>query len=265
MTLIVGVRCTDGVVIAADSAATFGFLGQHTIKQPYTKVEIIDDTILLGVSGPVGLAQRFAGELQAAWQNQALRGQEHWQAMTTLRQKFLPHIEVEFKAAQASMPVIGNAALESALSQTLVALPVKHEPHLFQFDHQGAPEAATRSLPFVCIGSGRAVADPFLAFLKQVFWQADTLPTSAQAVFATLWTVRQSIEVAPGGLAEPVHVYTLSPDGPGWKAREIEETDLQEHFQAMEEAKGALRDFRARVQNASEDVPPPPSAPPESA
>ena len=53
MTLVVGVRCADGVVMGADSAATFGGAGTPTVTQPVRKLDVIDEEVIvvLGVSG----------------------------------------------------------------------------------------------------------------------------------------------------------------------------------------------------------------------
>jgi len=58
MTLIVAMKCSDGVVVGADSAATLGSFGEQTVKEIATKLYIVKDSLILGLSGPVGLAQR---------------------------------------------------------------------------------------------------------------------------------------------------------------------------------------------------------------
>jgi 20S proteasome alpha/beta subunit len=40
MTLIIGIKCSDGIVMGADGAATFGSLGQQTIRQGTKKLEV---------------------------------------------------------------------------------------------------------------------------------------------------------------------------------------------------------------------------------
>ena len=52
MTLIIGIKCKDGIVLGADGAATLGAMGQRTILQPMKKLEIISSAMVLGVSGP---------------------------------------------------------------------------------------------------------------------------------------------------------------------------------------------------------------------
>ena len=65
MTLIVGINCNDSVVLGADGPTTYSTLGRPTIRQEAkTKLSIINGCAVLGVSGPVGLGQRLAGELQ---------------------------------------------------------------------------------------------------------------------------------------------------------------------------------------------------------
>ena len=49
MTLIVGVRCQDGVVLAADQQATHGVFGAPTIGQPVEKIRLLGTNVLLGI------------------------------------------------------------------------------------------------------------------------------------------------------------------------------------------------------------------------
>ena len=69
MTVVVGIRCTDGVVIGTDSAMTFGPSEQQlTIEQPYrSKIDIIDSHIIVAGTGQIGLGQRLASEVEKLW------------------------------------------------------------------------------------------------------------------------------------------------------------------------------------------------------
>ena len=66
MTLLVAVQCADGIVLAADSAATLGALGQQTVRQATVKVDIVKNNTLIAVSGHVGLGQRITAAITAA-------------------------------------------------------------------------------------------------------------------------------------------------------------------------------------------------------
>ncbi len=250
MTLIIGIKCSDGVVLGADGAATFGSMGRETIRQPVTrKLEILASCIVVGVSGPVGLGQRFRGEIETLWNNREFsnRGSvpvKSYQAMAIIRQALQPHLTMEFEAARVAQPVVGQqVAAQSALTSMLVAMPLGHIPILLQFDHQGAPEELTEDLPFVTIGSGQSNADPFLAFVRRIFWPK-RLPTVDEATFTTLWTLNQAIETAPAHVGDPKQIVVLEKLGTQCQARELAPADLEEHLVAIAEAENALARFK---------------------
>jgi 20S proteasome alpha/beta subunit len=256
MTLLVGILSEGGVVLAADSAATFGALGQRTIIQTTVKVEIVRGEALIATSGPVGMSQRLVAELEEVFENNKLAGvKRSAKAMAVLRTVFMQHIAAELQAAQIAAPVVGlQVAQNSALQHTLVAMCFDGRPRLYQFDHQGAPEESTENLPFVCAGGGQANADPFLAFLKGLFWEDGKLPTLPQAIFSALWTVQQSIDVSPGGLGEPVRMYVLRKEESRCAAEQLGDEDFQEAQEAIAAARGALKDFQ-RMDREAPDVP----------
>ena len=46
MTILIGVLCKDGVVIGADSSATFDAGGIRTIEQPTKKIDLLMEKLL---------------------------------------------------------------------------------------------------------------------------------------------------------------------------------------------------------------------------
>lgn len=100
MTLIVGIKCSDGIVLGADGAATYGVLGQQTIRQPVKKLKILESCIVVGVSGPIGLGQRLTATVEELWQNKKLSGKTPPVAMDIMRRAVLPHIAIEIEAAK---------------------------------------------------------------------------------------------------------------------------------------------------------------------
>ena len=256
MTLLVGVLCDGGVVIATDSAATLGSMGQATVMQPTVKVEIVRDDTLIATSGAVGLSQRLAAELDDVFADNKLAGvKKSAKAMTLLRTVFWQHIGQELEAARAAGPVVGQGVAQlSALQSTLVAMCFGGQPRLYQFDQQGAPEEASTHLPFVCLGSGQSNADPIMAFLKGLLWDDGQLPTIANGIFAAVWTVSQSIAVAPMYLGEPVRVYVLRAEKNRCQAAELEPSELQEVLQAVDSARTHLKEW-IRMEHEAPEVP----------
>ena len=75
MTVIVGVRCTNGVVVGSDSAMTFGAgPGIVTIEQQHpNKISIVRERIIVAGTGQTGLGQRFIYEVEKLWENKEIR------------------------------------------------------------------------------------------------------------------------------------------------------------------------------------------------
>jgi len=250
VTLIVGILCLDGVVVAADGAATYGVMGQHTVRQPMKKLRLLDDHVVIGVSGPGTLAQRFEGEVRrlcnAPWQ---AAGQQPDQAMLAITKVIRPHILDEMQMAQAAGQIIGQVARVNALSTTLVALPLGADVQLFQFDQQGSPEYARPDVPFFSIGSGQLTADPFLAFIRELFWRQGQ-PTVEEGIFAAHWTVRHAIETSPRGVADPIQLAVL--DKATRTARELAEDELAYNERVVAEMKNTMREAAQKFLSAKE-------------
>ena len=254
MTLIVGIKCDEGIVLGADGAATVGTgLGQSTARQPVrTKLRIHESRVVIGVSGPIGLGQRFMHEVEQLYKDGKLKGKLPVEAMTIVSEALRKHIQVEVAMAKHAHGLIGPAAATAVLSQTLFALPLKREVCLMQFDHQGAPELATKDLPCASIGSGQAIADPFLALLRRLLWP-DREPTMPEGTFAVVWTLHHAIETNPGGVADPKQVVWL--EKRSGKARELDQEELQEHLQFVREVEGKLTSFATSFGPEGRDAP----------
>jgi len=260
MTLIIGIKCSDGIVMGADGAATLGAMGQCTIRQAKKKLDIIKEKVIVGTSGPVGLGQRIRGEIEILWEKKEFSGskiRKPFDAMTVIRNKMWEHVGPELNAAGIARPALGDIASLDVLCFTLVALPVLGKPCLFQFDQQCAPEEATDDLPFVAIGSGRLIADPFLAFLRRIFW-SNNQPTVADGIFATYWTLDHAIRTHPGGVADPKQIVILERKDTDWEARELLDDQLSEHAEAITEAENSLAGFREALRRRGEVKPPKP-------
>ncbi len=238
MTLIIGVKCSDGVVIGSDGVATYAlpFSQQQTIKQASSrKLALIGENVIFGVSGPVGLAQSYQHELQTVIAT--TNGRANWRTVLDARQKITAALWKHAKplydnAEVVSRSGVGQPAVMECLHSSIIAFPVGDYSSLIQFTAQCAPEEATNSLPFISIGSGQPAADPFLAFIRRVFWP-DRPPTVNEAVLSTIWALKYSIHAQPGGIGDPLQVATLEKDSNVWKARELTPDEINLHVQAI--------------------------------
>ena len=261
MTLIVGVKCADGVVVGADGAATLGnSLGQRTVIQPMSKLEVIEGRIVMGVSGPVGLSQLYSDRIKGLWRDrQLVRDVSLPDVMRLIHNAIYQDAQHAISGAAASVPFLGNNAAALALTGSVIALPVggiNGRPELIQCNHTGMAEAATDDLPYVAIGSGQSLADPFLAFLRHIFW-SDSLPRLGEGVFATVWALLHAIRVTPGGVSEPIQIATLAYEGRELVATELSDGQLQEHRENVQTVERYLSNYRETSRTDTTESPPP--------
>ena len=264
MTVLVGIRCTDGAVIGADSAMTFGISAQHsTIAQPHpNKISIINDQIILAGTGYIGHDQRFMHEIEklSNAKNNKLRG--------------LPAVEVGRKLAHAALSNFTTTGSKTGQYGALVALPVdtKAGPkasanaELIEFpvvDFQ--PEVKTADVWYVSMGSGQGIADPLLGFARAAFWD-DGAPDLQQGIFAATFVLSLACDMAPGGVARPLQMAILrkGKEGRGaWRATRLTAEELREHEESVKGAIKRLGKYRIKLagQDHPDDALPGPPAP----
>jgi 20S proteasome alpha/beta subunit len=245
MTSVVGILCQDGVVIGADSSATFYQEGQVSvpmIEQPFEKIDIIDNHIILVGTGGIGQGQRFKDIIQKAWNSKKIQGIDALTAGRILSADAMK----DFAETKAQFGKYG----------ALVAFPCYGKAHLTEFalsDFQ--PEMKTDKLWFVSMGSAQHITDTFLAFLREVFWK-NTLPNVNDGIFATKWTLDHAVAINPGGVNGPVRIAVLEKIDSAYHARIIPDTDLQETIQGIASVKTALAKFRSDYMSVNqEEVP----------
>jgi hypothetical protein len=250
VTLIIGIKCREGVVLASDGAVT------GTITQQTKKLSIIDNCIVIGSSGPIGLSQRIAGTLEQYCRDGSYKSKDAFFLMTELAQHFRVHVQIEITMAQGIQNLVPGAN-SIWQSSTLVALPLNGSARLFSFDMTCAPTEAVDSLPYFSIGSGNYLAEPFLAFIKRLLW-GGTLPSLSLGIFSAVWALDHAIRTSPGGVSKPMQVIIVRGENSSFQARELSDAELGEPLQAVNSAENSIT--RA-VTELNVNVPTPPDPP----
>lgn len=228
MTVLVGVFCKDGVVVGADSAATFSSGQLRTIEQKIKKIEIIADRVIVAGTGQIGLGQRFAAVVDKAWKENVFQNSP---------------IEIGKRLSALAIQDFSSTQAPKELG-ALVAFPCQQRPMLCEFSVESfQPELKNDRLWYVSMGSGQPIADPFLGFIREVMWH-DGLPTHQEAVFAVTWTISQAIKLNPGGVNGPIQIAVLSVQEGKLAARELSAAEIDEHQQSVDGAVEHLRQYR---------------------
>lgn len=240
MTILVGVMCKDGVVIGTDSSATFDNGQIRTIEQPTKKIDILDENIIVAGTGSVGLGQRFTHIVRETWN----------------KKEFVEnHLEVGKKLAVKAITDFQSTGATLQSYGALVAYSYKEKIHLCEFPagtFQPEFKEANR-LWYVSMGCGQHIADPFLGFIRNVFWQQEA-PTCQEAVLAVNWTLTHTIQVNPGGINEPINIAVLKKEKTNFKARYISTEELAEHNQHVSEMEDLLRDHCKKMFNGQSET-----------
>ncbi|HEY2009511.1 MAG TPA: hypothetical protein VGH23_11010 [Rhizomicrobium sp.] len=251
MTVIVGVRCSDGIVIGADSAATFAAGHQPLMKHDSDKLQIVDNRLIIATTGSVGLAQRFRAVVDVANKHNIF-AKDCLAAVTHLARETILNFQNTHIHRDAHMGW-GLGAFVGGVFKDGVEL-VEFPWTDFQ------PEVKTGKLFFGSMGSGQMLADPFLSFVSRVMWQ-DKQPTVDVARFGVHWALSHTIDCAPGGVGHPIKLATLSQKGGQWGCRLLEEQELQEQAQYIQAIEEYMRNYAKTGIESAEAAPPPPPPP----
>ncbi len=244
MTILAGILCKDGVV-GSDSSSTFASGQVRTIEQKIKKVDIIDKDIIVACTGQVGLAQRVNGVVETK-----LKGNHY---------KNKSHIETAKNICSACIADFSSTSAPKGQCGALIAFATSTTPHLCEFDvNTFQPEFKTEKLWYVSMGSGQPIADPFLGFIRKIFWK-DSLPLLKDGIFAVTWTLLHAIELNPGGINGPPQIATLSKDNKGqYIAMLLGDEELSEHIENVVAAEKYFSDYRSIMQGISKEKIPEP-------
>lgn len=237
--------------MASDGATTSG-----TLHQESKKLTIIDDSAIVGVSGPVGLGQRIVGELDHFVRNSDFRNMYPFAVMTQLSQIFRSHVELEAAFAQKTLGP-GTHSDPAWATSTILSMPIQNQNCLIHFNFLVSPQLCTNDLPFVAIGSGQPAGDPFLAFIRRLLWK-DTVPKLTMGIFTALWTLRHAILTSPGGVSEPIQVGICRKEKDGYEARELPAAELAEARMAVKKVEDSIASEATKLRRPSSPAPIPP-------
>jgi hypothetical protein len=229
MTIIVGVKCTDGVVIGADSIATSASGVTPIMRlESNDKIRIFNNKVIVSATGAVGYTQRLHYQIDKAINGGGFLSSKRDERAKNISKRFI----VDLQASMAPCPPphgIGFGAL--------MATEIDGDPCLIEFATDNfQPEYKEKKLFFVSMGSGQPLADPFLAFVSRVLWK-NTLPDVKIGRFGLYWALRHTLTYAPGLVGPPIRLATLSKRENAWVASETDDYQEAEEFIAIIEAR----------------------------
>lgn len=239
MTIVVGILCDGGAVLAADKLATAGNIGQ-----PITKIQPLGDKAVAAFSGNVEVGRVIAQNVSRLL-GPYPESTDFFEFLKKLRTDILREFDEDRTRYGASGP-LGLRLWKQMLCTCLLAAPFKDGPRLLQFDIEGVFRVVTDEPPFLCSGSGAANADPFISYLRTVFWP-EGRPPLREGILAGYWTVKLAIELHTPQVGIDADAAVVEKQPKGWCVRTVPKPELAENDEFIEGARQALRDFRDRI------------------
>ncbi len=123
---------------------------------------------LFASSGYVGLGQQVRAVIEH--RRSEFDKQPYATAIRHVQDQVRPLLKSALEAAAIAARALGSAVVQEGVLHSLLVAPFKDGARMVEVTHQGAVEYLTPDLPFISIGSGKPTADPFLGFVRDVFW-----------------------------------------------------------------------------------------------
>ena len=240
MTVIVGVLCKQGVVIGSDSSSTSVTGNISTTEQNSKKVEIINKEVIMCGTGSVGINQRFIQILSKTFNDNAFKSRSK------------SNIDIATHITREAILDCKNTFLNDIGYGSCVGFRRNNEYFLCEFETRTLqPEFKHESFWYVSMGSGQLIADPFLGFVRKVFWD-NKQPDIEDGIFGTILALEHAIDVNPGGIGPPIQIAVLKN---GEDARLLDEVELEEHKQNVINFENYVKEYKTIKSNIGESIP----------
>lgn len=188
--VITGIRCQDGVVLAATGPGTSPAFNGSAPQRRLKPLRVIAGQALLGVSGHDGLAQELALSLREALAGPDRAGTTELAFRTKLQEALAAPVQraAAIQRTLSGLPGAGGAGGGSARAQSLIGLPLGRAPRLYVLGADCSLVEVTDESPCVAVGPLGLAAETFLTFVRRNLW-GEAVPTTRQAELAACWAL----------------------------------------------------------------------------
>ena len=225
MTLIVALRCRDGVVLASDGQAT-GFSSGGPIKQKCKKIFKLPGNVLIAASGTIGVIQRCRESIEMY--SQAISGyglnhviEEEDGEKITLRDQIKKLVFSINKDEKERHKAFYGDERGAPLADIIIAFYDKNREE-FRIWHV-APDGGDEfldELGYGCSGIGDTFGH---AFLKNFY--SEDLDVRIGSVIA-FRVINEAIEIGAYGLGEPIDVWIMERVEKDIKVKQLSSEEL---------------------------------------
>jgi len=231
MTLIIALKCKNGVILASDGQAT-GISSGGPIKQRCRKIFQLPGNALLGASGTVGVIQRCRDNIAMYSQDISEHGLDHTIGdieersdekvkCVTLRDKIKGLVFFINKDEQERHKAFYGDERGAPLADIILVFYDKAQEK-FRIWHV-APDGGDEFLDELGYGCS-GIGDTFgYAFLKNFY--SEDLDIQVGTVIAYR-VIQEAIEIGAYGLGEPIDIWIIEKEGDDIKVKSLSTDEL---------------------------------------
>ena len=200
MTLIVGLCCADGLVVASDSQATASTSGQPT-RHSTQKLFPLGDSIVWGAAGYEGVMQRIRQELDKLTKAEPAQLKK---PISALRARLVKTVVPVIKEVSGNYVPVGGRELPP-LANVLFCGHTDGKPWILEIPSEGIDQQHEES-GFCAVGSGDIFAHFAYNALRHHGIRQRTVD---QATWLAYRLLDDAIEVAGYGLGPPIQMWLI--------------------------------------------------------
>jgi 20S proteasome alpha/beta subunit len=218
MTIAIGLYCSDGLVIATDSAITVATHDGATTEMKAPKIFHLMNDVIFAYSGNFSMAERIRRRLASF-----LPG---WLEESATADDLGDRICTEFEKMFSKYVIDPMKGVDCTI---MLGIIFNETPELILFSGGFKPQFYSRDYFYVAHGSGKQFADPFMSFLQNTC-DIKTLKVE-HARLLSYWIIDHVIEANTGGVRGPVQLqcFLKRDDDTGHDHLSVDGTDEYEN------------------------------------
>lgn len=212
MSIIVGVDCSDCVILAVSGPAPRSATGQpETAASLVGELRAVAGQAVVGYSGPEELGREVTAAMEhyvEARDPRELPPEAHCVAIQAALSQPV-RLATAMRSALEGMPGGGVRKAGPTFGEMLIALPCKSGHALYVVGGECVVAVVDRGSACAAIGQGKSAAESFLRFLQRLLWR-EGRPSRAAGQLAAYWTARHVSDIE-GGSSRMIQVVRMSP------------------------------------------------------
>jgi len=253
VSIIGGLICHNGIVIASDSAATTEIDRSVASVHEMRKIEIVERRLVLAVAGHSGVARQYHDAMSKLIKEVDIDALSDNALMQQIVQYKGDAISVQLAVAKRRADLAGTAFdAKSTAAESLVAIRTTNGPRLFHVDEYMNPDVIVPESPFKIIGTGAVTTHAFTEYLRQQFLGPQP-PDVGDGILTMLWAVRFAIATHARDVGGPPQI-TIVPSDASKEIQSVSAADLAEHQAALDLAEGRLQQLRLVIRGQGQEA-----------